>query len=76
MTGFDVGAVMFQIGSLLQGIFCAHIICEHPKKFVGASLLAMRPGKTAQNSTLLKHFLGPLLNLLLSQILLARGQKP
>jgi len=32
MTGFDVGAVMFQIGSLLQGIFCAHIICEHPKK--------------------------------------------
>lgn len=43
---------------------------------VGASLLAKGPVRTLKDSTLLKHFLRPLLDLLLGQILLAGGQEP
>lgn len=43
---------------------------------VGAGLPAIRSDQAPKISTLLKHLLRPLFDLLLSQILLVRGQKP
>jgi len=43
---------------------------------VGASLLAKRPAPSPGISTLGEHLLGPLLDLLLGQVFLVRGQEP
>src|SRR5690349_20460839 len=47
-----------------------------PSSPVGAGLPAMRPVQAPKLSALLKHLLGPLLNLLLSQVLFTGSQKP